>query len=54
VATPEMRNTGAIASWMTCAMAEIGVSDGMPLCRIPNAEAQSESVKDHTFTSTFD
>jgi len=23
VATPEMRNTGAIASWITCAMAEI-------------------------------
>ena len=23
VATPEMRNTGAMASWITCAMAEI-------------------------------
>jgi len=29
VATPEMRNTGAIASWITCAMAEMGVSGGM-------------------------
>src|SRR5262245_27454520 len=29
VATPEIKKTGAIASWITCAMAEIGVSAGI-------------------------
>jgi hypothetical protein len=44
VATPEIRKTGAIASWITCAMAAIRASGAIGgMFESFHQEAQSES-----------
>ena len=44
VQTPVMRKTGAMASWIMCAMVEIGFSGGMVSYLISSAGAQPKSA----------